>query len=241
MIGVKLFIGNADFTTDEPVLGSNYYKCSYLSFGNFENGDYKNVNNDKRLTDPYTGASGKMIYSSFTGDGIMAGELEFQLLASMYPSEVNKYGIFLQNFTVKFIPRDGEDTTSNSDRTYENIINENYINELDEIELKISSYNHDGACYSKVIMVTTEAGYLTDNLYSAIEGTTVRPEEQLIRRIIKRYSAPRIKLTQVIKATPELTPLSRLYDNFMVNKIFINAGGTIDYKMNQFECIMIEV
>lgn len=238
MIGVKLFIGNTDFTTDEPVLGSNYYKCSYLSFGNFENGDYKNVNNDKRLTDPYTGASGKMIYSSFTGDGIMAGELEFQLLASMYPSEVDKYGVFLKDFTVKFIPMDGEDTTSNSDRIYENVINENYINELDEIEFKISSYNNDGACYSKVMLGES---YLTDNLYSAIESTTIRPEEQLIRRIIKRYSAPRIKLTQVIKAIPDLTPISRLYDNYMVNKRFINAGGTIDYKMNQFQCIMIEV
>lgn len=239
MIGVKLFIGSADFTTDEPVLGTNFYKCSYMSFGSYENGGYKGVNNDKKLAHPYTGASGKMIYSSFTGTGITAGELEFQLLASMYPSEVNKYGIFLQNFTVKFIPRDGEDTASNSDRIYENVINENYINELDEIELKISSYNHDGACYGKVIMYGI--GYLTDNLYSALEGKMVRPEEQLIRRIIKRYSAPRIKLTQVIKATPDLTPLSRLYDNFMVNKIFINAGGTIDYKMNQFECIMIEV
>ena len=241
MIGAKLFIGYADFTTDAPVLGTNFYKCSYISFGSYENGDYKNVNNDKKLTDPYAEASGKMIYSSFTGTGITVGELEFQLLASMYPSEVNKYGIFLQNFTVKFIPRDGEDTTSNSDRIYENIINENYINELDEIELKISSYNCDGACYSKVVMVTNEAGYLTDNLYSAIEGTTVRPEEQLIRRIIKRYSAPQIKLTQVIKETPDLTPITRLSDNYMVNKRFINVGGTIDYKMNQFQCIMIEV
>ena len=134
-----------------------------------------------------------MIYSSFTGSGITAGELEFQLLASMYPSEVNKYGVFLQNFTVRFIPRDGEDTTSNSDRIYENAVNENYINELDEIELKISSYNHDGAGYGKVISAS------------------------------------------------DITPLSRLYDNYMVNKKFINAGGTIDYKMNQFQCIMIEV
>ena len=238
LIGTKLFIGHIDLTTDDPVLGNNLYKCTYLSFGAYENEGYKAVINDKKLTDPYEGASGKMIYSSFTGSGITAGELEFQLLASMYPSEVNKYGVFLQNFTVRFIPRDGEDTTSNSDRIYENAVNENYINELDEIELKISSYNHDGAGYGKVIL---SEDYLRDNLYSVIEETTVRPEEQLIRRIIKRYNATRIKLTQVIKASSDITPLSRLYDNYMVNKKFINAGGTIDYKMNRFECIMIEV
>lgn len=104
--------------------------------------------------------------------------------------------------------------------------------------MKISSYNSDGACYSKVILGDI---YLTDNLYSSIEETTIRPEEQLIRRIIKRYSSPSIKLTQIIKNIDELTPISRLYDNYMVNKRFINAGGTIDYKMNQFQCIMIEV
>lgn len=238
MIGTKLFIGNTDLTTDDPVLGNNLYKCTYISFGAYEDGDYKSIINDKKLNDPYQGASGKMIYSSFTGSGITTGELKFQLLASMYPSEVNKYGVFLQNFTVKFIPRDGEDTTSNSDRIYENVINENYINELDEIELKISSYNHDGACYGKVVLSTD---YLRDDLYSYIEGTTVRPEEQLIRRIINRYNTTRVKLTQVIKESPDITPLSRLSDNYMVNKRFINAGGSIDYKMNRFQCVMIEI
>lgn len=136
------------------------------------------------------------------------------------------------------IPEQDEEKNNDTDRIYENIANEDYINELDEIEFKITSHNNDGACYSKVIIGD---GYLTDNLYSAIEGTTVRPEEQLIRRIIKRYSAPQIKLTQVIKETSDLTPVTRLSDNYMVNKRFINVGGTIDYKMNRFECVMIEV
>ena len=148
------------------------------------------------------------------------------------------YGYLIKDLKLKYCSPIDINDNENSDRTYENVVNENYINELDEIEFKISSYNNDGACHSKVIW---DDDYLTDNLYLAIEGTTVRPEEQLIRRIIKRYSAPRIKLTQVIKHTSDLTPLSRLSDNYMVNKRFINAGGTIDYKMNRFECIMIEV
>lgn len=47
---------------------------------------------------------------------------------------------------------DLSELSDNSDRTYENVINEDYINELDEIEFKISSYNNDGACYSKVML-----------------------------------------------------------------------------------------
>lgn len=65
---------------------------------------------------------------------------------------------------------------SNSDRYYENVVNEVYINELDEIELKISSYNNDGACYSKVMLGDK---YLEDNLYSAIEEKTIRRRNNL--------------------------------------------------------------
>lgn len=148
------------------------------------------------------------------------------------------YGYLIKDLKLKYCSPIEVDADEKSDRIYENVINEEFINELDEIEFKISSYNNDGACHSKVIW---DDDYLTDNLYSAIENVNVRPEEQLIRRVVKRYNAPRIKLTQIIKAVPELTPLTRLSDNYMVNKIFINAGGTIDYKMNQFQCIMIEV
>lgn len=168
------------------------------------------------------------------------GTLELSIYAPTLTEREGQvpYGYLIKDLKLKYCSPIDINDNENSDRTYENIVNENYINELDEIEFKISSYNNDGACHSKVIWYDD---YLTDNLYSAIEGTAVRPEEQLIRRIIKRYSSPRIKLTQVIKQTSELTPITRLSDNYMVSKRFINAGGTIDYKMNRFECIMIEV
>lgn len=204
-----------------------------------ESSDYRSFKNTKTLFMPYTGLNGFIIPI----DTPIAGEVEVIFygpnLSGNYPDGNVPYGFFLKDFKIEYQKTD-ESTKDddNSDRIYENVINDNYINELDEIEFKISSYNNDGACYSKVMLGES---YLTDNLYSAIESTTIRPEEQLIRRIIKRYSAPCIKLTQVIKAIPDLTPISRLYDNYMVNKRFINAGGTIDYKMNQFQCIMIEV
>lgn len=168
------------------------------------------------------------------------GTLELSIYAPTLTEREGQvpYGYLIKDLKLRYCQPLDLDDDKNSDRIYENVVNENYINELDEIEFKISSYNNDGACHSKVIWFDD---YLTDNLYSVIEGTTIRPEEHLIRRIIKRYSAPQIKLTQVIKQTSDLTPLSRLSDNYMVNKRFINAGGTIDYKMNRFECIMIEV
>ena len=108
---------------------------------------------------------------------------------------------------------------------------------MKEIELKISSYNDDGACYSKVLL---DGNYLTDNMYNSILGKNKRPEELLITRIINHYSDTRIKLTQIVKNSKEISPLTILTDNFLVSKRFINAGGSIDYASDRFECIMIE-
>ena len=188
---------------------------------------------------PYTGLSGYVIPISEQ----MVGELVLELiginLRGKYPNGEIPYGIFLKDFKLVYQKEDNSDNEeSNSDRYYENVVNEVYINELDEIEFKISSYNNDGACYSKVMLGDK---YLEDNLYSAIEEKTIRPEEQLIRRIINRYGDIHTKLTQEIQETSELAPITRLSDNFMVGKIFINTGGSIDYKMNKFRCVMLEV
>lgn len=220
--------------TDDP---DCFAQLSLDSWNNDGSLDWVTIPNDKTLDMPYTGLKGFIIPINRA----ISGEFEFSLLSygkTASNSSGDMSGELIKDFSVKYQREDrGSKSNNNSDRIYENVINGSYINELDEIETKISSYNDDGACYSKVIL---NDGYLTDNLYSSIELDTIRPEELLIRRIIHRYSAPQIKLTQVIKATSDLTPISVLSDRFMTNKKFINVGGTIDFKMNRFNCIMIE-
>ena len=83
--------------------------------------------------------------------------------------------------------------------------------------------------------------YLTDNLYNTLTEGMKRPEELLITRIVNRYAATRLKLTQTVKADAALSPLLRMTDAFLPGKQFINAGGSIDYRMNSFECKIIEL
>ncbi len=103
---------------------------------------------------------------------ILTGELELVIYSSytyVFGAETNlhEFGFFLKGLKFIYQEADFTDTAKgNSDRYYENVLNEDYINELDEIEFKISSYNNDGACYSKVMLGDK---YLEDNLYSAIE------------------------------------------------------------------------
>lgn len=176
---------------------------------------------------------------------ILSGELELEIFAPCtkwyYDNQdydLKEYvTLLLTDFEFGYRKYEYAGDDSDSDRIYENIVNENYINELDEIEFKISSYNDDGACYSKV---TIGDGYLTNNLYTGITGENIRPEEFLIRRIVDHYGASKIKLAQVIKKA-DIKPYTVLSDNYSVNKKYINAGGEIDYRKNRFSCIMIEI
>lgn len=186
---------------------------------------------------PYKGLKGVILKI----DKTLIGDIELMICADK-EAESNPHtpiGYYLKDLKIVYQkPDDVEANESkDSDRIYENVLNENYINELDEIELKISSYNNDGACYSKILV---DNEYLTDNLYNVLLDKRMRPEELLITRIINHYSTTRIKLTQVIKNSKKISPITILGDNFLVDKKFINSGGTIDYSMNRFECIMVE-
>lgn len=194
---------------------------------------YASVDNTKKLGMPYNGLNGYLITLP---DTPIAGSIKFTMYTPEYGDDV--VAVYIKDFKLTYKKEDGsEKKDSNSDRYYENVVNEDYVNELDEIEFKISSYNNDGACYSKVLLGDN---YLTNNLYSSIVDKNIRPEEFLIQRIVNRYSSTKIKLTQVIREDKSLTPISVLYDNFLVGKKFLNIGGEIDYCYCQFKCIMIE-
>lgn len=192
----------------------------------------------RTLNDGLDGLKGYII--KLPDDRIIAGDLELIIYAPRVEMAFTPTleTMYLNSFELNYQKyKDYGKDDDNSDRIYENIVNENYINELDEIEFKISSYNNDGACYSKVTMNNE---YLTNNLYCGITASSVRPEEFLIRRIVDHYSAPKIKLTQVIK-NANIKPYTVLSDKYSINKKYINAGGEIDYRKNRFNCIMIEI
>lgn len=153
----------------------------------------------------------------------------------------NPYGMCLKDFKVKY-GRTAPNITKNenSDRAYENVINEDYINKLDDITFKMTSYkNGDGSGYSKVIF---NERFLQDELYN-IHTTNKRPEELLITRIINRYNHTSVKLTQEINYTGHIQPFTRMKDKYapMAAKTFIPTGGEIDVAARRYKCVMIEL
>lgn len=121
------------------------------------------------------------------------------------------------------------------DTKYENVVNESYINPLDDITFKITSKNDSGLSFSKVIYNNG----LLDKLTSNIDSTAHKPEEYMIKRIVDQYSQPKIKLTQIIK--PDVLPYSIITDSYLSGKTFLFTGGSIDYEDNRLEGNMIEI
>lgn len=236
----KLYYNGETWTSEKKYFGVQFENEDRK----FESGNSIDIQNTKTLDMPYNGAKGYIIPIGETG---IVGSPQLSIVGFFargsgdYDSMKYQVGCYIEKVDVKYFKKDSglypADEDSSSDRVYENVLNEDYINELDEIGLKISSYNNDGACYSKVAL---DGNYLTDNLYNSILGKNKRPEELLITRIINHYSDTRIKLTQIVKNSKEISPLTILTDNFWVSKRFINAGGSIDYAADRFECIMIE-
>lgn len=187
---------------------------------------------------PYEGLKGYII--EFPGDTPLTGELELIMYGVDYPYQMDKRIkiVDIENININYKKKDGViDEGEDGDRIYENVVNERFMSELDEIEFGIGSYNEDGATYSKALL---NGSFLTDNLYSAIEEKPVRPEEALIRRIISRYQATKIKLTQNIKNSELIHPFTVLSDKSMVNKKFMMLSGEWDYEQNRLQLMMVE-
>ena len=193
-----------------------------------EAGSFTSLATNKTLKMPYNDLSGWVIETS----GTLKGELYVELV------DVS-CNCAIKDFSMKFQLKDNFVSSDNSsDRVYTNVVNGDYINEMDEIEEKISSYNHDGLCYSKVLL---GSDFIVDALYEGINKVTTRPENLLLRRIVNQYLYPKIKLTQVLMNDVSIPPIDKLTDTYQgTDKKFIVAGKETKYRSDTSEIKMIE-
>lgn len=201
-------------------------------------GYWRSVINTKTVDDPYTGANGYLIKLPDSG---LYGDFELRLLGQGFSEPMHNFHISrigFKNLEVKYYKKDDENFEGeDGDRVYENVVNDKFMSELDEQEFGISTYNRDGASFSKPLL---NEFYVTDNIYYIGEGRTVRLEESYIRRVINRYQVAKIKLTQVIKNRDQIHPFTVLSDKSMVGKKFMVLNGEWDYEQNRLQLTMIE-
>lgn len=224
-------------------IGDKYYNGS--SWGDTETtfdvemDEHGKIINTKTPFMPYRGINGYVIPIDFA-IGQLTITIYIPSFISIQPDMSIKYCTGSKLRDLKFgyakkevIVEEGE----NGDRVYENVVNESYMSACDEIEFDISSYNSDGATYSKALLGES---WLTNNLFCKVVEEYIRPEELLIRRIVNRYGETKIKLTEALRMTGDITPLTALYDRSMVNKRFRMTSGEWDYQQNRLTLQMQE-
>lgn len=245
LIAYKLTIGDRDFTTQHELTGGiQPVRCDFLNFGTYDkNKEFNEIKNDKTLDMPYDGAKGRILKITKPINALNSGALTFSLLSQIHP--LDAYGAIIKDLKIKFIPENGKKGVEKEDKIYENVVNDNFINELDEIELKINSYvEGEGASFSKALFKGTggvHGYYVKDNVYYINSDSFIRPEELLINRIIERYKTTKLKLTQILKYSDLINPITILTDNTQQNKNFVITGGEIDFAFEEFKCNMIEL
>lgn len=187
---------------------------------------------NKTLDMPYNGATGYVIPIT----GVEKGEVFFAIMDVSENCAIKELKLDFQ-VVDDYVSTSSKDDNS-SDRKYTNVVNSEYVNKLDDITEKISSYNHDGLCYSKLLLGNS---FIADNLYEGINHAVVRPEELLLRRIVNQYSEPKIKLTQVLLYDATLKPVDRLTDDYQgTSKKFVIIGNETNYSQESSEIKMIE-
>ena len=200
-----------------------------------ETGNQKVKANRGLKQQPYN-AQGYIVDVDSRGDYMQGiGDLEF----CIYSSGIKESGGYqLDNFSISYEQETVQDSfdKDEQDRIYTNVVNEGFINELDNIEMKISTHNKDGICLSKLVL---NDEYLKDNLYCSLLDEEVRLEELLIRRIRVQYARPKYKLSEELNFI-DLPLLPVLSDKNMVNSRFIIGGGSLNYTMDSMELDLIE-
>lgn len=121
------------------------------------------------------------------------------------------------------------------DTIYSNVVNELFINECEDIELKITSKNDSELSFSKVMLSNS----ILNTISNVITNTNEKPEKIIIQRVINQYKQPKLKLIQKLKTN--ITPFQLITDNYLLNKKFIIVNENIDYMYNVDEITMIEL
>lgn len=219
--------------TDDPT--SIFYIPTVYDFdpraGNAERASFKDINKDEKIAnnlkwEEWTGKEGFAIPLDSELD--FNGPLDF---AVMLPSNIvrvysrstsNNDGIngyaWISGLKIELAIEGANNEEYKSDLVYENVIDEESINEISDIDLKISTMPG-----SKVLSYSHVA--YNGNFLTEIDGK--KPEENIVEKYYKQYSTTTLKLN--LELNNEFTQFDKIHDSFVASD-FAVIGTEIDFR-----------
>lgn len=245
---------NADVIVDLPVelkFGEFYYNgeswqtesCTFKIPAEFKLNDcknlYKSCTNTNNLIYHVSELQGYLIHI----DRILQGTPTLTIYNPKERYKTNDKAIkprsyFLKNIEIqcqKIGSSDLFNKQEKKDTKYENVINEDYINQCDDITFYITSKNDSELSFSKAMYNNA----ILDTIQNKITDTQEKPEKLMIQRIVNQYQQPKIRLTQMVE--PMILPYSIVTDDNLSGKKLLFNGGTIDYYNNTANYKLLEI
>lgn len=139
--------------------------------------------------------------------------------------------IWLKNFGIELaIGQDSniKDDDWETDTEYTNIINEDYVEEADDVECKINTWDNKAPTYSVVLYDDGSTQSYLDTVKNLVSGETHRLEEHIIYDFVNQYKQPSIALE--LNLNERLQPYSVVSVPILdKNKKFIVDSYSRDY------------
>lgn len=166
-------------------------------------------------------------------DNVLFGGLTFQLFTPnhlgvfpMYRTDGGCHvctAFHISDLKLKYTTSDSvknifENETYDPDVLYTNVIDDNYVTELDDIKLKINTYYNKASSYSYVIN--------NNNFIEKILNTTTnkkqKAEEHLIEKYVTHYSSPKFQYENSL-INKDISPFSIIHEETLNKDMIVNS------------------
>ena len=179
--------------------------------------------------------------------GMIIGEIEFTINnnnlsnAAMMNIYNTRY-FYIKNIELGIATRDMEGIYGDwvkdgqkNDVIYENLISNDYVEEADEIDLKICTAQEGKICYSSTLTATGYQGYIK----SLSLNKTDIAENLILEKVVSIFSKPRFVINPTVKNG--LKPYSLVTDGGLAGVSFVYCGGEEDILMESVTTNLIQL
>lgn len=167
----------------------------------------------------------------------------YQPYLPYYSVDEELHTIFVENFEIKVVSKnedykDNEEEETNT--TYENVLEENFVEELSEISFKVNTYDKKISHSSVYTKNENDENFeYVDTIENKALNQKLRQEEMLIYRIVQQYKTPHYKLNFQLKNDFAMYH-KIIYPSQEENKNFVIDTMAIDYENNTSQITLIE-
>lgn len=125
-----------------------------------------------------------------------------------------------------------------ADIKFENVVNEDYVNDFEDLELQVNTYSEKAGSYSYVIERVGESYDYIGNILNLNTRDRLKQEEHIVTKYYNYFSSPKYIYSNTLNNVG-IKPYSLLFENtlgknFFLNKWVINLGdNSIEVTANE--------